>query len=171
MSALSTKFQNQLLAATKEAALVVADPSELAGFTDHQLSAAADAAKKRALAGKWVIPLQDTTQQPALASLKNRAVREKLFEASIHRADRGGDTDTRAIVRRLAELRARKAKLLGYATFAEYALEYQMAKTSERATKLLTGVMAAAKKKGSSEAMAMQKLASKDGVKLAPWDF
>jgi peptidyl-dipeptidase Dcp len=81
-AALSAKFMNQLLAATKEGALVVHDKSELAGLTQADLDAAAEAAKSRKLDGAWVLTLQNTTQQPLLQSLNNRATRERLFKAS-----------------------------------------------------------------------------------------
>ena len=170
-SSLQTSFQNKLLAATKAGALVISDKKELAGFSDGDIAAAAEAAKGRKLDGKWVVTLQNTTQQPAQVSLKDRATREKLFKASIDRAEHGGDDDTRAIVQRLAELRAQKAKLLGYPTYAAYSLEDQMAKTPERAIKLMTDMVPAAVAKAKSEAASMQKLADKDHVTLAPWDW
>jgi Zn-dependent oligopeptidase len=82
---LSTDFQNKLLAATKAGALVVDNVADLDGMSEGEIAAAADAAKSRGLTGKWVIPLQNTTQHPAQASLKKRAVRERLFNASIMR--------------------------------------------------------------------------------------
>ena len=170
-SSLQTSFQNKLLAATKNGALVISDKKELAGFSDGDIAAAAEAAKGRKLDGKWVVALQNTTQQPAQVSLKDRATREKLYKASIDRAEHGGDNDTRTIVQRLAELRAEKAKLLGYPTYAAYSLDDQMAKTPERAIKLMTDMVPAAVAKAKSEAASMQKLADKDHVKLAPWDW
>src|SRR5207244_12327641 len=104
-SKLATDFQNRLLAATKSGAVVVADKNELDGLSDADIAAAAEAARQRKLDGKWVLPLQNTTQQPAQASLKNRAVRQRLFIASTTRAERGDSNDTREIVKRLAQLR------------------------------------------------------------------
>ncbi len=114
-ASLSAKFGNALRAAAKDAALVVSDKAELAGLSDGQIAAAADAAKARKLDGKWVIPISNTTQQPLLESLTNRATREKLFKAAWTRAERGDANDTRATISRLAEIRAAKAKLLGSA--------------------------------------------------------
>ncbi|MBU6470900.1 MAG: dipeptidyl carboxypeptidase II, partial [Gammaproteobacteria bacterium] len=128
-ASLSARFSNQLLAAANAAALVVSDESELAGLSPGQLQAAALAAKSRGLDGKWVIPLQNTTQQPDLGELTDRATREKLFEASWTRAERGGVDDTRPTIARLAQVRAEEAKLLGYPDYAAWALQTQMAGT------------------------------------------
>ena len=85
LSKLGTDFSNKLLAGTKVGALVVDKRSDLDGLTEAEIATAADAAKQRGLTGKWVLPLRNTTQQPAQASLKNRAVRQRLFEQSTHR--------------------------------------------------------------------------------------
>ena len=137
-SKISTDFQNRLLGATTAGGLVVSDKAELAGMSDGEISAAADAAKARKLDGRWVLPLQNTTQQPYQASLSSRATREKLFRASTTRTEQGDTNDTRALVLRLAQLRAERAKLLGYPSIAAYVLDDQMAKTPDHAIKLLT---------------------------------
>ena len=170
-SKLSTDFQQKLLAATKAGGLVIDNKDELAGFSDADLAAAAEAAKSRKLDGKWVVALQNTTQQPAQVSLKNRATREKLFRASTERAAHNDANDTRATIQRQAELRAQKAKLLGFPTYAAYSLDDQMAKKPENAIKLMTDMVPAVVAKAKREAASMQKLASKDHVNLAPWDW
>jgi peptidyl-dipeptidase Dcp len=172
-STLSTSFREKLLAGTKAGALVADDPAELAGLSEADLAAAAEAAKARKLDGKYVIALQNTTQQPAQDSLGNRATREKLFRASIERTEHGDANDTREIVARLAELRAQKAKLLGYPNYAAYNLEDQMARMPERAIKLMTGLAPAAVAKAKGEAAGMQALINKQHgrFKLAPWDW
>jgi peptidyl-dipeptidase Dcp len=172
-SKLTTDFQKRLLAATKAGAVVVDDASQLAGLSAGELAAAAQAAKDRKLAGKWVLPLQNTTQQPAQASLKDRALRERLFVASTTRAEHGDSNDTRADVKRLAQLRAEKAKLLGFPSYAAYVEDDQMAKTPESAIKLLTDLVPAATAKARSEAAAMQHLidVQHSGFRLAPWDW
>jgi peptidyl-dipeptidase Dcp len=174
-STLSTSFEKKLLAATKAGALVASDPSELAGLSDKEIAAAAAAAKARGLDGKWVLPLQNTTQQPAQASLQNRATRERLFKASTERAEHEDDNDTRALIQRLAELRAHKARLLGYPTYAAYALYNQMALNPEHAVKLMTDMAPAAVAKAHGEAAKMQALADKQNkdkrFALAPWDW
>src|SRR5258706_566107 len=136
LSKLSTDFSNKLLAGTKVGALVVDNVSQLDGLTEAEIKTAADAAKQRGLTGKWVLPLRNTTQQPAQAELKNRAVRQRLFEQSTLRTSRSDSNDTRSTIRRMAELRAEKAQLLGYPTWAAYVLANQGAKTPENAIKL-----------------------------------
>jgi peptidyl-dipeptidase Dcp len=172
-STLSTDFQNKLLAATNAGAVVVDDKADLAGFSDADIAAAADAAKSRKLDGKYVVTLQNTTQQPAQVSLQKRATRERLFKASTERAEHGDANDTRAIIQRLAVLRAERAKLLGYPNFAAYTLDDQMAKTPETAEKLMTDMVPAATAKARGEAAKMQALidSKKGGFKLAPWDW
>lgn len=172
-SKLSTEFQNKLLAGTKAGGLVVSDKAELAGLSDGEIAAAAEAAKARGLEGKWVLPLQNTTQQPAQAELTDRAVRERLFKASAERTEHGDANDTRATIQRLAQLRAEKAKLLGFPTYAAYGLENQMAKTPERAEKLMTDMVPAVMAKAQGEADKMQALIDqqKGGFTLAPWDW
>ena len=173
LSKLSTDFSNKLLAGTKAGALVVDDVSQLAGLTDDEIQTAADAAKQRGLTGKWVIPLRNTTQHPAQAELKNRAVRQRLFELSTLRTSRSDSNDTRATIRRMAELRAEKAKLLGYPTWAAYVLATQGAKTPENAIKLLTDLVRPATARARGEISDMQKLidAQGGGFKLQPWDY
>ncbi|MBV8759060.1 MAG: dipeptidyl carboxypeptidase II, partial [Deltaproteobacteria bacterium] len=110
ISALQTAFRQRVLAATKEGAVVVEDVKQLDGFTPEQISAAAEAAKARGMGGKWLITLQNTTQQPALEQLTNRELRQRIFEASANRAQSGA-SDTRETVTKLLTLRAEKAKL------------------------------------------------------------
>ncbi len=173
LSKLSTDFSTKLLAGTKAGALVVDKVSDLDGLSADKIETAAQAAKSRGLTGKWVVPLRNTTQQPAQAELKNRAVRQRLFELSSMRTARGDTNDTRSTIRRMAELRAEKAKLLGYPNWAAYALETQGAKNPENAIKLLTDLAPAATARARAEAADMQKLidAKGGGFKLQPWDW
>ncbi len=174
-SKLTTEFHDRVLAATNAGAVLVTDKAELAGLSDDAIAAAAERAKEHGEAGKWLLALQNTTQQPALASLQNRALRERLFAASVARGDQDGANDTRPIVERLAQLRAAKAKLLGYPTYAAYRLDDQMAKTPEAAEKLMTDLVPAATAKARGEAAKMQALidASHGGFQLtaADWEF
>jgi peptidyl-dipeptidase Dcp len=173
LSKLSTDFSNKLLAATKAGALVVDNVSELDGLSDAEIQTAAEAAKQRGLAGKWVLPLRNTTQQPSQAELKNRTVRQRLFELSTLRTSRGDTNDTKNTVRRMSELRAEKAQLLGYPTWAAYSLATQGAKTPENAIKLLTDLVPPATARARVEAADMQKLIDGQGggFKLQPWDW
>ena len=173
LSKLSTDFQNKLLAGTKVGALVVDNVAQLDGLTDAEISTAAEAAKGRGLSGKWVLPLRNTTQQPAQAELKNRDTRRRLFEQSTLRTSRGDSNDTKGIIRRMSELRAQRAQLLGFPTWAAYALATQGAKTPENAIKLLTDLVPPATARARVEAADMQKLidAQGGGFKLQPWDW
>ncbi|MGH8163825.1 MAG: M3 family metallopeptidase, partial [Rhodanobacteraceae bacterium] len=128
-STLTTQFQNKLLAAAKAGALVVDDKTKLAGLSDSDLAAAAQSANDRKQGGKWVLTLQNTTQQPALASLTDRDTRQQLFNASWTRAEKGDANDTRDTITQIAYIRAQKAKLLGFDNYAAWKLEDQMAKT------------------------------------------
>jgi len=173
LSELSTDFSKKLLAGTKDAALVVDKASDLEGMSDAEIQTAAQTAKERGLTGKWVVPLRNTTQHPAQAELKNRAVRQRLFELSTLRTSRGDSNDTRNIIRRMSELRADKARLLGYPNWAAYSLVTQGAKNPENAIKLLTDLAAPAVARSRVEAADMQKLidSQNGGFKLQPWDW
>ncbi len=172
-SSLSAQFVNKLLAAANNAALVVADRKSLAGLGDAEIAAAAEAAKARKLDGKWVLPLQNTTQQPELMSLTDRDTRHRLFEASWTRAEKGDANDTRATIARIAQIRAEKAKLLGFADFASWQLQDQMAKTPQTALKFMRDIVPAATGKARAEAKDIQAAIDASGGKfqLEPWDW
>ena len=169
---LTVAFISKLLAATKNAAYVTGDKSALAGLSDAELAAAADAAKERNVKG-WSLPLQNTTQQPDLQSLTNRDTRHAIFQNSWERAERGGDNDTRATIARLAQLRAQKAKLLGFPNFAAWTLMDQMARNPEAALKFMDALVPAATAKANGEAKDIQALidAQNGGFTLEPWDW
>ncbi|WP_145480839.1 peptidyl-dipeptidase Dcp [Stenotrophomonas rhizophila] len=172
---LATKFHTRLVAATAAAAVVVDDKAKLAGLSEEEINTAAADAKARNLEGKFLLPLQNTTQQPVLASLSDRDQRAAVLKASETRAERGDANDTRETVQRLAQLRAQKAKLLGFENYAAYSLADQMAKTPAAAMKLLTDTVPAATSKARGEIAEMQKVidAQKGGFQLAAsdWDF
>jgi peptidyl-dipeptidase Dcp len=173
VSTLNAQFIAKLLAATKAGALVIDDRAKLAGLGDGEIAAAAQDAKGRGLDGKWVIPLQNTTQQPLLASLTDRDVRKQLFDNSWTRTEKGDDNDTRATITRMAELRAEQAKLLGFESYAAWKLDDQMAKTPERALKFMRDLVPAATAKARAEAADIQALIDKGDTKfeLEPWDW
>ncbi|WP_191091481.1 peptidyl-dipeptidase Dcp [Xanthomonas sacchari] len=172
---LATQFHTKLVAATAAGAVVVDDKAKLDGLSDGDIASAAQDATARKLDGKYLLALQNTTQQPVLASLKDRDLRQQVMAASQSRAEKGDANDTRQTVQRLAQLRAQKAKLLGFDSYAAYSLSDQMAKTPAAALKLLTDTVPAATAKARSEAAEMQKVidAQKGGFKLtaADWDF
>jgi peptidyl-dipeptidase Dcp len=173
LSTLETAFEHKLLAAAKAGALVIDDKSRLAGLSDEQVAAAARAAQARDLAGRWVIPLQNTTQQPQLSDLAERDVREQLFRRGWTRAEQGDANDTRDTVAELARLRAEKAGLLGYPDYAAYVLEDQMAKTPQAAEAFLGQLAPAARARSAAEAADIQKVIDATGQRfeLEPWDW
>jgi peptidyl-dipeptidase Dcp len=172
ISSLSNAFTNKLLAATKEGAYLTTDKVALAGLSEARIAAAAQAARSRQLEG-FLIPLQNTTQQPDLVFLSDRATRQTIFERSWNRTERGDANDTRDTIARLAQLRAQKAKRLGYSSFAAWKLEDQMAKTPKAALQFMDAIVPAATAKAAREAKDIQDVidAQKGGFKLQPWDW
>jgi peptidyl-dipeptidase Dcp len=172
LSTLSDAFSKKLLEATKAGAYSAQDKTALAGLSDAQLAAAAQAAKGRGADG-YVIPLQNTTQQPVLASLSVRATREAIFGNSWNRAEHGDANDTREIVSRIAQLRAQRARLLGFASHAAWKLEDQMAKTPEAALQFMDALVPVATAKAAREAKDIQDVldAQKAGFTLQAWDW
>jgi peptidyl-dipeptidase Dcp len=173
ISVLETSFQQKLLAAAKAGALVVDDKAKLAGLSDAEVAAAADAAKARGLLGKWVLPLQNTTQQPSLASMTDRAAREALFKASWTRAEKRDANDTRDTIAQIANLRAQKAKLLGFPSWADYVLGDQMAKTPAAALGFMQqiGPALAAEQRREAAELQAQIAATGGNFALQPWDW
>jgi peptidyl-dipeptidase Dcp len=177
IASLTTQFRQNLLKATKDAAVVVDNVADLDGLSPEQIGAAAEAAKARKLAGKWVITLQNTTIQPVLADLKNRELREKIYQASISRAD-GGPDDNTALVAKIVKLRAEKAALLGYPDYAAYGLADETAGTPTAVNQMLGRIVPPALANAKKEAADNQKLideqaraANGQPFTLAPWDW
>lgn len=172
-ASLSARFTNQLLAAAKAGALVISDSSELAGLSQGNMDAFAQNAKAKNLSGKWMIPLQNTTQQPVLQSLSNRTARQKLFEASWNRAERSDSNDTRNAIARIAQIRVQKAKLMGFPNYASWKLQDQMAKTPAAVDQFFAQLVPSATAKAKGEAADIQALIDKQngGFKLQPYDW
>jgi peptidyl-dipeptidase Dcp len=174
LSTLQTQFTQKLLAAAKAGALHVTDASALAGLSPEQLAAAEQAAKDRKVAG-YVLPLQNTTQQPALESLTSHDTRQKLFDASLNRAEHGDANDTRGIITELAQLRAKKAALFGYPTWADYTLYDQMAKDRATAVDFLDRLAAPTAAKEKQEWADIVALARSQGATFQPtaadWNY
>jgi peptidyl-dipeptidase Dcp len=172
LSSLSDAFSKKLLEATKAGAYASLDKSALAGLSDAQLAAAAQAAAGRGANG-YLIPLQNTTQQPVLGSLSVRATRATIFGNSWNRAEHGDANDTREIIARIAQLRAQRARLLGFASHAAWKLEDQMAKTPEAALQFMDALVPVATAKATSEAKDIQEVidAQKAGFTLQAWDW
>ena len=177
-SKLGTQFSQNVLAEVNDSAVVVDTVEELKGLSDEQIAAAAEAAKTRKLEGKYVIALLNTTGQPPLAQLENRALREKIHKASVARGSRGNKFDNTAIVSRVVQLRDEKAKMLGYENHAAFTLADETAKTPENVNKMLAQLappaVANAKKEAADlQAMidAEQKAKGEPSFKLEPWDW
>jgi peptidyl-dipeptidase Dcp len=172
-STLSTAFTNKLLAATKDAAPVIADKAKLGGLSDAELAAASQAGKDRKQDGKYVLSLQNTTQQPELQDLTDRDTRQALFDASWNRAEKGDANDTRKTIERLAQIRAQQAKLLGFPNYAAWKLDDQMAKTPETALKFMQDLVPAVTGRATLEAADIQQVIDQQhgGFKVQPWDW
>ena len=171
-STLENTFMTKLLAAGAAGAYSTQDRSALAGLSEGQIAAAAEEAKAHKQQG-WMLPLQNTTQQPDLAFLKERATRQAIFENSWNRAERGDANDTRATLARLAQLRAQKAALLGYPDYAAWDLTDQMAKTPEAAIHFLDALVPATTARAAREAKDIQGLIDSQwgNFTVEPWDW
>lgn len=172
LATLSTQFSNKLLDARKNGGVLITDVKELDGLSADEIAAAAADAKTAGKTG-YLLTLLNTTQQPLLQNLKNRATREKLFKASWYRAEKGNNDDTRNILERQAKLRMDKAHLLGKKSFAEWKLQDQMAKTPENAMNLLAQLATPAVETAKRERDEIQALIDKQngGFNLEPWDW
>src|SRR4029077_10053506 len=125
LATLQTQFEQNVLKEKNASSMVVDRKEDLRGLSDNQMASVTAAAKAEHKEGKFVIQMQNTTGQPLLGSLQNRQLRERIMQTSLARDSHGGQFDTRNIVMRIAQLRAEKAKLLGYANWAAYQLEDQ----------------------------------------------
>lgn len=177
ISSLTTRFKQNVLKATAEGAVVVDNVRELDGLSSGQIGAAAQAAAARGLGGKWVIALQNTTNQPVLTQLTNRALRERIYKASIERG-RAGATDNTAVIAQLVKLRAERAALLGYPTHAAYQLEDESAGTPQAVRDMISQVAPAALARARAEASDIQKLIDAQAAArgeasftVQPWDW
>ena len=170
---LSAQFNNKLLAAAKAGALTISDTTALAGLSQGEKDALAQNAKANKLDGKWQISIQNTTQQPLLQSLSNRDTRQKLFDASWNRAERSDSNDTRSTIVKIAQIRAQKAKLLGFPNYAAWNLQDQMAKTPEAVDKFFAQLVPASVARAKKEGADIQALIDKQkgGFKLQPYDW
>ena len=177
ISTLMARFRQSLLKATNDGAVIVDHAEELEGLSADQISAAADAASTRGLKGKWALVLINTTTQPFLAQLTHRALRERLYRASVNRANSGPNDNTQTIAR-LLRVRAERAKLLGYPNHAASVLDDETAKTPAAADAMLRQLAPAARAGAMREAAVIQRLIDEQAAKagqhsqaLQPWDW
>ncbi len=172
LAVLGTIFSNKLLIARKNGAVLFADIKELDGLSAADIAAAKDKAIEVGKVG-YLIGLLNTTQQPPLQNMKNRASREKLFKSAFTRSEKGDVGDTRETLEKMAKLRLQKAKLMGKKSFAEWRLQDQMAQKPAIAMNLLATLAKPAVEKSKIEAKDIQDLiyAQKGSFKLEPWDW
>lgn len=170
---LTSQFNQRLLAANKAGGLVVDDVHQLDGLSAEEMAAAAHAAAEKGLKERWLIPLLNTTQQPALAALALRETRKKLFSAGWERTQKGDENDTRELNRRLTALRARQAQLLGFDNYASWSIADQMAKTPEAALEFMRGIVPAARGRAALEQADIQKVIDDEqgGFTVQAWDW
>lgn len=170
---LTSQFNQRLLAANKSGALVVDDVRRLDGLSAEELAVAAEAAKEKGLESRWVIPLVNTTQQPALAVLRDRQIREELFTQAWTRAEHDDDNDTRVIIQRLVDIRMQQAKLLGFANYAAWKIADQMAKTPEAALSFMRAIVPAARQRALDEQAEIQKVIDQEQRQFSvrAWDW
>jgi peptidyl-dipeptidase Dcp len=173
LATLQAAFERKLLAGTAAGALVVKDKSQLAGLSDSAIAAAEGAATAKRDPGGYQIPLQNTTQQPALTLLQERATRQGLFENSWTRTEKNDDNDTRSTIAQMAKLRAEKAQVLGYPDFAAYQLTQEMAQTPAAVQKFLQGLIGPTRAKAAQEAAEIQTKLDEGGqhFQLQPYDW
>lgn len=174
LSKLETKFEENLLAITKERSVVVEKVEELDGLTASEIAAAAEAAKARGLEGKYLLQILNTTRVPILTSLNNRSLRQRVWEASANRGlGRAGGIDNRGLVLEIAQLRAERAKLLGYEHHAGFKLQNQMAKTPSAARAMLVDLVPGVLTRVKQEAKDLEAMIKECGEDhpLAPWDW
>ena len=173
MAALQTTFTQNVLDGVNAAAIVVEDQEQLSGLSEGQVAAAAAAANSQGLDGKYVIALLNTSGQPALSSLDDRALRERIMRASLARGSEDGDYDNRQVITRLAELRAERAVLRGYPNHAAYILDEQTAQTVTAVNDRLASLVPRAVANADREANDLQAMASTSAgdVELASWDW
>lgn len=178
LASLSTRFDQNVLAEVNDSAVLVDSPAELDGLSEQQIAAAADAAKDHGHSGKYLISLLNTTGQPVLSQLTNRGLRERIFESSVARGARGNRWDNRDTIAQALKLRAEKAQLLGYPSYAAYSLAEETAKTPEAVNAMLAKLAAPSVAKARKEAAelqalidARQKAAGQPTFELQPWDW
>jgi peptidyl-dipeptidase Dcp len=173
LATLYTTFSQNLLADEQELGTVLASKDELAGLPDSVRSAAAAEAVARDLKGQWVIANTRSSAEPFLTYSDRRDLREKVWRRFVSRGDHKGERDNKPVAAEILQLRAERAKLLGYQTHAHWRLENTMARTPDRAMELMEAVWPAALGRVREEVADMQKIADAEGtkIKIEPWDY
>jgi peptidyl-dipeptidase Dcp len=173
LSKLGTKFSQNVLNDTNDLAILVEDAAELDGLEPGQIDAAAAAAESRGHKGKWLITMVNYTGNPALASLTNRDLRERIMKASLSKGGRANDNDNRALLLEMVKLRAKRANLMGFKSHAEYVLSEQTAGHPDRVHEMLRKIAPAAVANARAEGAAIQEMIDSENgnFELASWDW
>lgn len=174
LSSAANQFQDNLLKMTQNRVVIVDDPAKLDGLSEARIAATKEAAKERGYDDKYLLSIANTTRVPMLSSLKNRKLREELWKASAYRGiGENGGIDNRPLIKKLVALRAERAELLGYNSYAAYALDPQTAHTPEAALSMMKDLAPAVVKNTKEEAKEIQRMMKKDGLndELKPWDW
>lgn len=173
LSTLSMKFGQHILKENNRFELVIENKEDLAGLPQSVIEGAAQAAEERGYEGKWVFTLHRSSITPFLTYSEKRNLREKIFKAYINRGNHDDELDNKAIVSKMAALRAKRANLLGYETHAHYILEENMAKNPQNVYDLLYKIWEPALEKAKQESGELQALIKEQGkdFKLQPWDW
>ncbi len=173
LAALSSRFTQNVLDEVNASAVVVESRDDLAGLSEGQVAAAVAAAEARDLEGRYVIPLLNTSGQPALASLEDRGLRERIMRTSLTRGSQGGEYDNRGVITEMARLRAERAAMIGYPNHAAYILERQTARTVDAVNERLASLAPPAVANAEREAADLQAMAAEEGadLELAAWDW
>ncbi len=173
LAELSTRFSQNVLNEVNDVAMIIEERADLAGLSEAEIQAAADEANARDLAGKYVIPLLNTSGQPSLTKLENRTLRQGIYETSLLRGNRGGEYDNREILSRTLTLRDEKAELLGFDSHAEYILQNQTAQSVDAVNQSLAELIPPAVANAHREAADLQAMIDAEGgnFELAAWDW
>ena len=173
IAALQLQFSQNALIETAAYTLVVENEADLAGLTEDQIAEAAARAKKAGQEGKWFFGLDNPSVMPFLANSENRELREQILTAYLNRCNNNNENDNKEVIKKLVELRLKRAQIMGAETAAAYILEDRMAKTPEAVYELLDQIWTPALKAAKAEAKDMQKIIAKEGsnITLEAWDW
>ncbi len=173
LATLSLKFGENLLNENKDFQMVIDNKADLDGLPQSAIDGAAELAKEKKMDGKWIFTISKPSMIPFLQYAKNRALREKIYRAYFMKCDNGDKNDNKEIVIKIANLRVKKAHLLGYKSYAAYVIDDNMAKTPEAVNDFLAKLWEPALKMAKNEVVEMQKIIDKEGgkFKLQPWDW
>lgn len=173
LTKVEAKFDANLLKESKAYQLVIDKEENLKGLPQGEIEKASALAKQEGKEGKWIFTLDNPSFIPFVTYADNRDLRKEIFNARVNRCNNGGETDNNALVAQMSELRAKKAQLLGYETFAHYQLEERMAKEPKAVFDLLENLLSYSVKVAKEEAAQFQAMLSKDvpGATLEAWDM